>query len=378
MVTDRYGHQPSHDNLLPSPDTLLDLGALVRDSHVSQVLIPLGFEHLPRHFFEGEPRLAEVIKGLDLVPLHCNEDGTYLIMTPNPNPASGVFYAPGVCYKYVVQHAGLRKHGGEQQPLFSSLDEDWQRIMLRGLENQRKLGDVGSVQRVISHGFVLGIPGLVQLEYVQGETWEQRYNLDKSSDLVGRGEHTTSVSLHLGAILKDAKQVYHRIVGPMGKRGYAHRDLNPANVVFRERDDEPIAIDLSTCVDRAQYGQDLVDHRLIGTWTYLSPEQRSFGELDNYALGVSVLRLAFPYVSNRALREHRDDYRAILAPHLSLGDQIFMDQLFARSELEDTLETPKIVVPVSVPSPVHQPVRGHAWEIEPTAENVYALPFDTP
>lgn len=367
MITERFGFERRERAL----ERVLEERVLpvILPVNPSSVHIPRGFEHIPSHFFEGEPRLAEVIKGLDLVPVHCNADGTYLIMTPNPNPAPNVSYTPGFSYKYVVQHAGVRQHGHEQLLLLSPIDKDWQSIMLRGLTNQRRLEDITSLQRVISTEFVLGIPGLVQLEYVQGETWEQRYNLDKPSDLVGSGQYTSFVSLHVDAILKDAKSVYDRIVQPLLRRGYVHRDFNPANVVFRKGDDAPIAIDLSLCVDRKQYQEDVGEGRLLGTFIYLSHEQpANFEDLDTYALGMSVLRLTFPYASNWALREHRDDYRALLEPHLSRGDQVFLGEMFARSGVEDTLEMPKVVIPT--PSSTHPPVRGHAWENEPTADHV--------
>lgn len=368
MVTERFGFEGRERAL----ERVLEERVLpvILSANPSSVHIPRGFEHIPSHFFEGEPRLAEVIEDLDLVPVHCNADGTYLIMTPNSPPAQDVSYTPEICYKYVVQPAGVRQHGHEQLLLLSPIDPDWQRIMLRGLANQRRLEDITSLQHVISTEFVWGIPGLVQLEYVQGETWEQRYNLDKPSDLVGSGQYTSFVSLHVDAILKDAKSVYDRIVQPMLKRGYVHRDFNPANIVFRKGDDAPIAIDLSLCADRKQYQEDVDEGRLLGTLIYLSHEQPApFEDLDTYALGMSVLRLAFPYASNWALWEHRDMYSTLLEPHLSFRDQAFMEMLFAHSELEDTLEIPKLTLPVYAQSPQHAPVRGPVWEHEPTADH---------
>ncbi len=362
MVTDRSGFEGdgSIDSMSfqPAPSS--------RTPH-----IPRGFEHIPRHFFEGEPRLVRIIESLNLVPAHSNPEGTYLIMTPRPSSVSGVFHGPAYCYKYVVQRVGVRQQGSELLPYFSPIDATWERIMRRGLENQKTLEDLDSVQRVIRTEFVLGIPGLVELEYVQGQTWEQRYNPDNSSGLTVHGEHTHFVSLPVDAILNDAKRVYSHIVEPMLQRGYAHRDLNPTNIVFRKKDDMPVAIDMSLCVDQGEYQKDLAKNLLVGTWMYLSPEPRNFEEIDTYALGMSVLRLAFPCAPNGSLREHRDEYRAVLDSHLSAGDRKFMEVLFGYSGLEDTLEMP-IPAFLTLPhpdSPTHAPVRGRAWEHEPTADH---------
>ena len=238
---------------------------------MARVQRPEHFESSEGHFFQNEPGLVELIEAFDLRLV--NKGTNLLIMVPNPELYDGEI---PFCLKYVTF---------DQKPLDSRL----QRLVLQGIKNQRSLEGKASVQRVFKDGFYLGIPGLLQLEFVQGQTWLERYKTGQGVDGAGYTPEHAYV---------DARAIYDHIVRPMNKEGVIHRDIKPANVIFRKGDDIPVGIDLSLAVT---YQQHRTQPR-AGTIAYVSDNHTHFHHVDPVALGISMVQAAYAYLETDAIR----------------------------------------------------------------------------
>ncbi len=142
----------------------------------------------------------------------------------------------------------------------------------------------------------------------------------------GNGVHAITMEFiegrSLDAILRDRGQLPVPLAGMLlsqaasglqhaHDRGVIHRDVKPANVLI-DHDGRAIVSDFG--IARRESAPRLTDTGLVfGTWSYMSPEQRTAGNLtpatDQYALGVMAFellagRLPFEGTAAEVLRAH--------------------------------------------------------------------------
>jgi tRNA A-37 threonylcarbamoyl transferase component Bud32 len=124
-------------------------------------------------------------------------------------------------------------------------------------------------------------------------------------------------------------------------RGVVHRDVKPANVLI-EHDGRAIVSDFG--IARRDSGPRTTDTGLVvGTWAYMSPEQRAGDQItpatDQYALGVMAFelltgRLPFTGTVSEVLRAHMHDpppsLRAI-RPEVSLAVEALVHRMLAKA-----------------------------------------------
>ncbi|MDO8643032.1 MAG: hypothetical protein Q7R76_05655 [Candidatus Woesearchaeota archaeon] len=224
--------------------------------------------------FRGKipPALEEMVLeyGLDVI----YSDRKCLILQ---SPISGRYL------KYVV-------HPETHEPLNSRL----QSVVLRGLRNQQEVSDLPGVQKVFSNEFYQNIPGLFELEFVEGTPLKVYTDSDSIHRL--NPEEIECVALSMYSTILNINQ-----------RGIMHRDVKPGNIIVLTPNLETKFIDWSLSTDIREHQMDSAQGTSWGTVPYFRIDNDAFPVRDRYGLGLTLLQVAAStderYAFDRVLEE---------------------------------------------------------------------------
>jgi serine/threonine-protein kinase PpkA len=166
------------------------------------------------------------------------------------------------------------------------------------------------------------------MEFLPGGDLKQR---------IVAGRHGTHLALNVCVAISSALDLAHR-------KGFVHRDIKPENILFRE-DGTPVLTDFGIARAIETGTQLTMAGTMVGTPSYMSPEQVKGGELDGrsdlYSLGVVFYEMLVGMVPFRAdstmslAIKHLSEPLPILPPQFAMY-QPFLDRLMAK-EREDRL-----------------------------------------
>jgi serine/threonine protein kinase len=162
----------------------------------------------------------------------------------------------------------------------------------------------------------------LSMEYLPGGDLKQR---------IVEGRHGPNLALNICVSISSALDLAHR-------KGFVHRDIKPENILFRE-DGTPVLTDfgIARAIDAGT--QLTMVGTMVGTPSYMSPEQVKGGELDGrsdlYSLGVvfyEMLTGLVPFSADSTMTlamKHLTEPLPLLPPQFGIY-QPFLDRLMAK------------------------------------------------
>jgi serine/threonine protein kinase len=254
---------------------------------------------------------------------------------------------------------GLQGNHSFRSARFASVDTMSHSIQIPGYKIIRQIGSGGmatvylAVQEALDRQVALKIMSQ-QIVGQQDSEFRERFSLEGRSiaqlshnrivsvfDMGMQGDNYYIAMEYLsGGSLKEkiqqglaphqAIEIAKKIADSLGyahKKGFVHRDVKPMNIMFRE-DGEPILTDFGIAKIVVNQDANLTATGLImGTPSYMSPEQAqgqtADGRADLYSLGVMLYEMLMGVVPFRAdtaialLMKHVNDPRPDLPTHLT-------------------------------------------------------------